>query len=76
MKRFKAPRHRWGSILGVQEEGMTVVQPTGRRFRVPKRPTELLLQRLFVTRYLYGGLRPSRRCLPPATAPASPSDTS
>ena len=57
-RRFKAPRYRWGSILGVQAEGMTVAQPTGRRFRVPRRPAETLLQRLFVTRYLYGGLRP------------------
>ena len=56
-RRFKAPKYRWGSILGVQKTGMIVAQPTGRRFRIPYRPADVLLMRLFVTKYLYGGLR-------------------
>jgi len=59
LRRFRAPRYRWGSILGLQSNGLVVAQPTGRRFRVPKKVAEPLLFRLFVTRYLYGGLRPS-----------------
>ena len=56
-KRYHAPEYRWGSILGLQEDGMVVVQPDGRRFRVPRWAAEPLLFGVFVTRYLYGGLR-------------------
>lgn len=56
-KRFRAPEHRWGSILGLQDDGLLVVQPDGRRFRVPRWAAEPLLFRLFADRYLYGGLR-------------------
>ena len=59
MRRFRAPRYRWGSILGLQANGLVVAQPSGRRFRVPRSIAEPLLFRLFVTRYLYGGVRPT-----------------
>ena len=58
LQRYKAPAYRWGSILGLQDDGMVVVQPDGKRFRIPRWAAEPLLFRLFVTRYLYGGLRP------------------
>ncbi len=61
LKRYKAPEYRWGSILGLQPEGLTVVQPDGRRFRIPRWIAEPLLMRVFVTRYLYGGLRRGSR---------------
>lgn len=61
LKRFHAPEYRWGSILGLQPEGLTVVQPDGRRFRIPRWIAEPLLMRVFVTRYLYGGLRRGSR---------------
>jgi NADH dehydrogenase FAD-containing subunit len=60
LKRYHAPEYRWGSILGLQDDGLVVVQPDGRRFRVPRRAAEPLLFGLFVTRYLYGGLRPAK----------------
>ncbi len=56
-KRFSAPDHRWGSVLGVQEDGMVIVQPDGRRVRVPRWAADRLLMRGFVPHYLYGGLR-------------------
>lgn len=58
LRRYRAPRYRWGSVLGIQDDGMVVVQPDGRRFRVPRRLAEPLLMRLVVERILYGGLRP------------------
>jgi NADH dehydrogenase FAD-containing subunit len=61
LKRFRAPEHRWGSILGLQDDGLIVVQPDGKRFRIPRWAAEPLLFRLFVTGYLYGGLRPVTR---------------
>ena len=60
LRRYRAPEYRWGSILGLQDDGLVVVQPDGRRFRVPRWLAEPLLFRVFVTGYLYGGLRPTR----------------
>ena len=57
MQRYKAPGRRWGSVLGLQDDGLVVVQPNGQRFRIPRWLAEPLLFRGFVTKYLYGGLR-------------------
>jgi NADPH-dependent 2,4-dienoyl-CoA reductase/sulfur reductase-like enzyme len=54
---YNAPEYRWGSILGLQDNGLVVVQPNGRRFRVPRWLAEPLLFGVFVTRFLYGGVR-------------------
>lgn len=54
---FRAPKYRWGSVLGLQGEGLTVVMKNGRRFRVPRCLAEPMLYGAFVTRGLYGGLR-------------------
>ena len=59
-RRFTAPSFRWGSVLGMQPEGLTVTQANGKRFRVPRRIAEPLLYGVFVTRGLYGGLRRDR----------------
>lgn len=59
-RRFDAPAHRWGSVIGLQPEGLTVTQANGKRFRVPRRLAEPLLYGIFVTRGLYGGLRRER----------------
>lgn len=56
-RRFRAPEHRWGSVLGVQPDGMVVVQPDGRQVRIPRWVADRLLLRGFVERYLYRGLR-------------------
>jgi NADH dehydrogenase FAD-containing subunit len=58
LRSFDAPAYRWGSVLGVQEDGMVIVQPNGKRVRVPRWVSERLLTGLYVPRYLYGGLRP------------------
>lgn len=57
LRRFEAPEHRWGSVLGVQDDGMVIVQPNGKRVRVPRWAADRLLMRLFVPWVLYGGLR-------------------
>ena len=59
LRRYRAPRYRWGSILGLQEDGMVIVQPTGRRARVPRWAAEPLLFGVVVRNVLYGGLRPA-----------------
>lgn len=57
MKRFTAPEHRWGSILGLQDDGLLVFQPDGRAFHVPRRVVQPLLFDLYLHRGLYRGLR-------------------
>lgn len=59
LKRFSAPKYRWGSIAGLQDDGMVVFQPTGKSFRVPRWAVQPLLFRLFTHVALYGGLRSS-----------------
>ena len=58
LRRFRAPSYRWGSLFGFQDHGLTVVQPTGRRFRIPRFAARHLLSKGFIQRYLCGGLRP------------------
>jgi NADH dehydrogenase FAD-containing subunit len=60
LRRFRAPTYRWGSVLGLQTDGLVVVQPSGRRARIPRVLARPLLFGVFVTRYLYGGLRRER----------------
>jgi thioredoxin reductase len=59
-KRFKAPKYRWGSILGLQDRGLMVFQANGRRFRIPASLATVLLFRGFTERYLYGGIKKQR----------------
>ncbi len=57
MKAFEPPRYRWGSITGIQDDGLTVFQPNGKAFRVPRWAVQPLLFDLFTQRLLYRGLR-------------------
>ncbi|CAA0091105.1 Demethylphylloquinone reductase NdbB [BD1-7 clade bacterium] len=57
MKRFKATRFRWGSILGVQKEGMRVFTPQGFSVRVPRSIVKTVLFPFFVRRVIYRGVK-------------------
>ena len=54
---FKAPRGRWGSVLGVQANGLEVFAPNGKAFRFPAWSIETVLQPWIVRRGIYGGVR-------------------
>ena len=56
---YKPAPYRWGSLLGLQSDGLTVVQPNGKRVRIPRPIAQRLLLGTFVQRVLYGGLRRS-----------------
>lgn len=56
-KTFTPPRHRWGSVTGIQDDGLVVFQPDGRAFRVPRWAVQPLLFRFFTRTLLYRGLR-------------------
>jgi apoptosis-inducing factor 2 len=60
LRRFKAPETRWGSILGVQDDGMVVHQPNGAAFRVPRWAVQPLLFDLYLNTLMYRGVRRSR----------------
>jgi NADH dehydrogenase FAD-containing subunit len=63
LKSFTAPEHRWGSILGIQDDGLTIYQPNGSRFRVPRWAVQPLLLDLITKVGIYGGIRRSTRAV-------------
>ncbi len=56
-KPYVAPEHRWGSIIGPQENGMTVYQPNGKWFRVPRWAVQPILIDVITKGVIYGGIR-------------------
>ena len=54
---YRAPRGRWGSVLGVQANGLEVFAPNGKAFRFPSWSIETVLQPWIVRRGIYGGVR-------------------
>jgi apoptosis-inducing factor 2 len=57
MKRYQPPSYRWGSIFGVQDNGLRVFQPDGGSFRFPKWTVRTLLFPLAVRKMIYKGIR-------------------
>lgn len=57
MKRYEAPRYRWGSVFGVQRDGLRVFQSDGSSFRFPHWSIRTLLFPLAVRRMIYKGVR-------------------
>lgn len=59
MRSFTAPRRRWGSVIGVQSDGVEVFAPNGRPFRIPRPAVDRVLMPLIVRRGIYRGIRPN-----------------
>lgn len=57
LKSFSAPKYRWGSILGIQPEGMRVYAPDGSLFTVNKWLLEKVLQPFVVQKFIFMGIR-------------------
>jgi len=57
LKEFTPLRRRWGSVLGVEPDGLRVFAPNGRSFRFPRWSVRPLLQRWIVDRGIYRGVR-------------------
>jgi NADH dehydrogenase FAD-containing subunit len=58
---YRAPRQRWGSVLGAQPDGLEVFTPKGQAFTFPAWSIDRVLQPLIVRRGIYHGVRPSDR---------------
>ncbi|MCV7253259.1 FAD-dependent oxidoreductase [Mycobacterium hackensackense] len=54
---YRAPSTRWGSVLGVQHDGLEVFTPAGQAFRFPAWSIDRVLQPWIVRRGIYRGVR-------------------
>ena len=57
MKAYRAPTRRWGSVLGIQPNGLEVFAPNGRAFRFPAWSFERVLMPTIVRWGIYRGIR-------------------
>jgi NADH dehydrogenase FAD-containing subunit len=57
MKIYRAPQYRWGSILGVQRNGLLIHQADGSKFRFPRWSIRTILFPLLVRKMIYQGMR-------------------
>ena len=57
MRPYKAPRRRWGSLLGAQPEGLEVFLPSGQSFHFPRWAVDKVVMPGFVRWGMYRGIR-------------------
>lgn len=60
LRSYRAPRRRWGSVIGTQADGVEVFAPNGRPFRIPAWPVHQILMPWIVRRGIYRGVRPNQ----------------
>lgn len=58
-KYYWPPANRWGSIVGPQEDGLTLHQANGKQTRLSKRLVDQLLLPVIVRKIIYRGVRSS-----------------
>lgn len=57
MRSYRPPKRRWGSVIGIQRDGLEVFTPSGRAVRFPAWSFERVLMRWIVRWGIYGGVR-------------------
>lgn len=57
LKKYQAAPYRWGSVVGVQQDGLTVFQPNGGHFRFAPWSINTILFPYFVHKMIYKGVR-------------------
>jgi NADH dehydrogenase FAD-containing subunit len=57
LRGFRTPGRRWGSLVGIQPDGLEVFFPTGHAFRFPSWAVERVVMPWIVRRGMYGGMR-------------------
>jgi apoptosis-inducing factor 2 len=60
LRSYRAPGRRWGSLLGIQPNGLEVFFPTGHALRFPSWSVERVVMPLIVRWGMYGGVRENR----------------
>jgi len=57
LRAYRAPHRRWGSVLGIQADGLEVFLPTGYAFRFPSWSVERVVMPWIVRWGMYRGVR-------------------
>jgi apoptosis-inducing factor 2 len=57
LRSFRPPKRRWGSIIGIQADGLEVFAPNGRAFRFPAWSIDRVLMPWVVRWGIYRGVR-------------------
>ena len=57
LKTYRPPKRRWGSVLGIQPDGLEVFAPNGKAFRFPAWTFERVLMPWIVKWGIYRGVR-------------------
>jgi NADH dehydrogenase FAD-containing subunit len=57
LRAFRAPTRRWGSVLGIQADGLEVFLPTGHVFRLPSWSVDRVVMPWIVRWGMYRGVR-------------------
>jgi apoptosis-inducing factor 2 len=57
LKTYRPPKRRWGSVIGIQHDGLEVFAPNGRAFRFPAWSFDTVLMPLIVRWGMYRGVR-------------------
>ena len=60
LRSYRPPARRWGSVLGIQPDGLEVFAPNGRAFRFPAWTFERVLMPWIVRWGIYRGIRDAR----------------
>ncbi len=60
LRSYRPPRRRWGSVIGIQDDGVEVFAPNGRPFRIPAWSVRRVLMPWIVRRAIYRGVRVNR----------------
>ncbi|GAY17794.1 FAD-dependent oxidoreductase [Mycobacterium sp. shizuoka-1] len=60
LKQYRPPRRRWGSIVGIQADGLEVFAPNGTAYRFPAWSIDRVLMPWIVRRGIYKGVRENR----------------
>jgi NADH dehydrogenase FAD-containing subunit len=57
LRSYRPPKRRWGSVIGIQRDGLEVFTPSGRAVRFPAWSFERILMRWIVRWGIYRGVR-------------------
>jgi NADH dehydrogenase FAD-containing subunit len=60
MRSYRPPKRRWGSVIGIQSDGLEVFAPNGRAFTFPAWSFDRVLMPLIVRWGIYRGVRDNR----------------
>ncbi|MGE2817183.1 FAD-dependent oxidoreductase [Mycobacterium heidelbergense] len=64
LRTFRTPGRRWGSLFGIQPNGLEVFFPTGNAFRFPSWSVDRVVMPWIVRWVMYRGVRENKHAIP------------